>query len=311
MFAIGSPIDSLPNELLIAVLSTLESRELLPLTLVDRRFDATATTILQHRLLHTVKKLEGHDMVLESYHPVAKQSTPTMTCRFLGLSVPNHTRTGGRDMGLRDLSRLYSHFRPVVSEETRRMRRVFGRRPPGGPTEQEVGDEPVTQELVLDDGVLFSQLCTTTNLIKSGSIPGLLSSYSNITHGVVRVWRNWLAEAAASSAVCPAGRSSDKNTILWTDEARTVGLKLRVAEVTLERLPPYHGLDEDPPVAYSLYYEGKFNPTPPPDSAASDPKWLTVTSELLVRTSHLLLALERSALQEVANSGRATIITPM
>ncbi|KAK6223099.1 F-box domain-containing protein [Colletotrichum tabaci] len=287
MSAIKSPIDSLPNELLIAVLSTIESRELLPLTLVDRRFDATATTILQHRLLHTVK-MEGHDMVLESYHPVAKQSTPTMTCRFLGLSFPNHTRTGEQDMDLRDLSQLYSHFRPVVSEETRRMWRVFGRRLPGAPIKQEVGDEPVTQELILDDGELFSQLCTTTSLIKSGSIPSLLSSYSNITHGVVRVWRNWLAEAAASSAICPAGRSNDQNTILWTDAARTVGLKLRVTEVTLERLPPYHGLDEDPPVAYSLHYE-----------------------ELLVRTNHLLLALEKSALQDVAILGRATIIAPI
>ncbi|GKT93185.1 F-box domain-containing protein [Colletotrichum tofieldiae] len=306
MSAIRSPIDSLPNELLIAILSTFKSRELLPLTLVDRRFNATATTVLQHRLLHTAK-MEGHEMMLESYHPVARQSTPSMTCRFLGLSFLNHTWTGEQDMDLRDLSQLYSHFLPVVSEETRRMRRVFGRRLPGAPLEQEIGDEPVTQELVLDDGELFSQLCTSASLIKSGPNPGLLASHSNITNGVVRVWRHWLAKAAASSALCPTGGCTDESTILWTDAAKNVGLRFRVTEVTQERLPPYRGVDEDPPVAYSLYYEGNLDSNPLIKSLGT--KQLTGISELLVRTSHVLLAMEKSAVQEVVNSGKATTFT--
>ncbi|GKT45163.1 uncharacterized protein ColSpa_05344 [Colletotrichum spaethianum] len=284
MSAIRSPIDSLPNELLIAILANFKSRELLPLTLVDRRFNATSTIILQHRLLHTAK-MDGHEMMLESYHPAAKQLTPSMTCRFQGLGFLDHTWTGDHDLDLRDLSQLYSHFLPVVSEETRRLRRVFGRRLPGAPLEQEVGDEPVTQELILDDGELFSQLCTSTSLNNSGHVPGLLASHSNVTNGVVRVWRHWLAKAAASSAICPAGDYTDDSTTLWIDTAKNVGLRFRVTEVTQERLPPYRGFDEDPPVAYSLYYK-----------------------ELLVRTSHVLLAMEKSVVQEVVDSGKATIL---
>ncbi|KAK2057398.1 F-box domain-containing protein [Colletotrichum caudatum] len=287
MSAIRSPIDLLPNELLIAILSTFDSRDLLPLTLVDRRFDATATAILQHRLLSTAK-MEGHEMVLESYHPIAKQLTPDMTCRFMGLSLLGHTCTGEQDMDLRDLSQLYSQFLPVVSEQTRRTHRVFGRRFSGVPLEQEIGDEPVTQELILDEGELFSQLCTSTSLIKSGPHTGLLASHSNITHGVVRVWRHWLAKAAAISAVCPASGCTDESTILWVDAAKNVGLRFRVTEVTQERLPPYSGSDEDPPVAYSLHYQ-----------------------ELLVRTSHVLLAMEKTAAHNAVNSGKATFTIPL
>ncbi|KAK2000470.1 F-box domain-containing protein [Colletotrichum falcatum] len=279
-----SLIDSLPNELLIAILSTLQSRDLLPLTLVDCRFNATATTILQHRLLHTAK-MEGYEIMLDSYHPIAKQSAPSMTCRFMGLSLLHHTWAGEQDMDLRDLSHLYSRFHPVLSQETRRMRRVFGRPLPAVPLEQEIGDEPVTQELILDEGELFTQLCTSTSLIKSGPNPVLLASHTNITHGVVRVWRHWLAKAAAISAICPAAASTDEGTILWLDAAKNVGLRFRVTEATQERLPAYRGSDEDPPVAYALDYQ-----------------------ELLVRTSHVLLATEKAAVQEVVDSGKSTVI---
>ncbi|OHE96897.1 F-box domain-containing protein [Colletotrichum orchidophilum] len=289
MSGVRTPIDSLPNELLIAILSTFESRDLLPLTLVDRRFNATATTILQHRLLHT-EKMEGHEVMLESYHPSVRNSTPSMTCRFTGVDFLNYQWTGEEDMDLHDLSHLYSHFRPVVSEETRRMRRVFGRRMPGAPLEQEMGDQPVTQELILDDGELFSQLCTTTSLVKSGPNPGLLASHSNIENGVVRVWRHWLAKAAARSTICSADGDQqriDESTILWADSTKNVGLRFSVTEVTKERLPAYRGLDEDPPVAYSLHYE-----------------------ELLVRTSQVLLAVEKSAVQEVVDSGTKRLTVP-
>ncbi|KAK1495545.1 F-box domain-containing protein [Colletotrichum cuscutae] len=298
-----TPIDSLPNELLIAILSTFESRELLPLTTVDRRFNGTATTILQHRLLHTAK-MEGHEVMLESYHPSARNSTPSMTCRFAGVDFLGYHWTGEEDMDLRDLSHLYSHFRPVVSEETRRMRRVFGRRMPGAPLEQEIGDQPVVQELILDDGELFSQLCTTTSLVKSGPNPGLLASHSNIENGVVRVWRHWLAKAAARTAICPAGQGPiDESTILWADATKNVGLRFSVTDITKERLPVYRGLDEDAPVAYSLHYQGKITMSRPMWQASG--KRLTMTLELLVRTSQVLLAMEKSAVQEVVDSGRA------
>ncbi|KAF9872405.1 F-box domain-containing protein [Colletotrichum karsti] len=287
MSGLITPIDSLPNEILIAILSTFESRELLPVTLVDRRFNATATTILQHRLLYTAK-MEGHEVVLESYHPSAKLTTPSMSCRFMGVDFLNRTWTGDEDLDLRDLRQLYSHFRPVVSEETRRMRRMYTRRVPGAPAppEDTGDDEPVIQEICLDEGELFSQLCTTTSLIKTGPRPGIFASHSNIEDGVVRVWRHWLERVAAKCAIAPAGEQQrDESTILWADARKNVGLRFRVTQIAQEQAPVLHSRDEDPPVTYSLRYE-----------------------ELLVRTSQVLLAMEKSAVQEIVDSGNAIVI---
>ncbi|KAL0933465.1 F-box domain-containing protein [Colletotrichum truncatum] len=287
MSGLITPIDSLPNEILIAILSTFESRELLPLTLVDRRFNATSTTILQHRLLHTAK-LEGHEMILESYHPSAKLSTPSISCRFMGVDFLNRTWAGEEDLDLCDLSQLYSHFLPVVSEETRRMRRIYSGRMPGAPAPQEdVGDQPVTQEVCLDEGELFSQLCTTTSLVKTGPSPGIFASHSNIENSVVRVWRHWLQRMSVKCAVAPAGEQQrDESTILWADTTKNVGLRFSVTSITPGRTAAPRFTDEDPPVTYSLRYE-----------------------ELLVRTSQVLLAMEKSAVQEVVDSGKAIIIT--
>ncbi|OLN97443.1 hypothetical protein CCHL11_00952 [Colletotrichum chlorophyti] len=289
MSGFTTPFDSLPNEILIAILSTFESRTLLPLALVDRRFNATATAILQYRLLHTAN-MNGHEMMLESYHPSAKQSTPSISCRFTGVDFLNRERPAEQDMDLRSLSQLYSHFRPVVSEATQRMRRVLSRRIPGAPLPEEPkGDAPVIQHLYLDDGELFSQLCTTTRLVKSEPGFGFFASRANIEKCVLRVWRHWLAKAAAQSAVAPMDeeqRQADESTVLWADSTKNVGLRFRVTELSRERTHALRGLDEDPPVAYILHYE-----------------------ELLVRTSQVLLAMEESALQEEVDLGKAIIIT--
>ncbi|KAJ0298887.1 hypothetical protein Brms1b_013276 [Colletotrichum noveboracense] len=300
MSGLTTPIDSLPNEILIAILSSFESRALLPMTLVDRRFNATATTILQHRLLHTAE-MEGHEMMLESYHPSAKLTTPSMSCRFMGVDfLDSRTWSGDDDLDLADLSQLYSHFRPVVSEETRRMRRIYTRRVPGAEAPQEdAGDEPVTQELCLDEGEPFTQLCTTTSLVKTGPRPGVFASHSNIEDGVVRVWRHWLERMAAKCAIAPEQR--DQSTILWADATKNVGLRFHVTQVGQEQAPILHSRDEDPPVTYSLRYEGELQRFSP--SHVREAKQLTMTSELLVRTSQVLLAMEKSAVQEIVDSG--------
>ncbi|TEA11968.1 hypothetical protein C8034_v007097 [Colletotrichum sidae] len=262
MSAYTTPIESLPNEILLAILCAFESRQLLPLTLVDRRFNATATAILQHRLLHTAK-LEDHEVILESYHPTAKLSTPSISCRFMGVDFLNRTWTGEGDMDLGDLSRLYSHFRPVVAEETRRMRMLYTRRMPGAPVPQPTfGDELITQEIFLDEDELFSQLCTTTSLVKTGPSPGIFASHSNIEKGVVRVWRHWLERTAVKSALLSTDEQQrDESTILWADATKNVGMRFHVTRVAQERAP-VHSSDEDPPVTFSLRYEGMLQSFP-------------------------------------------------
>ena len=119
-----------------------------------------------------------------------------------------------------------------------------------------------------------------TNLVKLGPKPVLFLSHANVGDGVIRVWRDWLAQQADNliDRVAP---------ILWADAAQNVGVRFRVAHhgAALERLPVLVAAGEEMPVAYRLEFD-----------------------ELVVRTSRLLLMVEKSEAQEVTTSGKAVII---
>jgi hypothetical protein len=167
-----------------------------------------------------------------------------------------------------------------VQEENQRGRRRYPRQQQQAqsPNLSEEPERP-SHDVFLDEGELFSQLCTVTNLVKVGPKPGLFLSHVNINDGVIRVWRDWLAAQAASP--------NSKAPILWVDMAQHVGLRFRVAEkeYAWERLPILLSPDDEPPVAYRLEFE-----------------------ELVVRTSQLLLMVEKSEVQEVTTSGKAIVI---
>lgn len=81
--------------------------------------------------------------------------------------------------------------------------------------------------------------------------------------------------------------------MLWADASQNVGLRFRVAEKGVSQseysrhaMPVLMAPDEEPPVAYRLELE-----------------------ELVVRANHLLLAMEKSELQEFATSGKAIMIS--
>lgn len=142
-------------------------------------------------------------------------------------------------------------------------------------------DDTASVTVHLDDGEMFSQLCAVTNLVKTGPRRGLFLSHVNINDGVVRVFRRWLAARAAGE--------EEVDPILWTDRYKNVGLKFRVCENTEERRPAiWSEADEDLPVSYTLIYE-----------------------EVLVRTSRLLLNVEKSEDQEVTSTGKAIIIASL
>lgn len=147
----------------------------------------------------------------------------------------------------------------------------------------------------LDEGEMFSQLCAQTNLVKTGPHRGLFLSHVNINDGVVRVFRRWLKARAASGSDGDAANNEDP--ILWTNRKKTVGLKFRVTEnvdttaaaATTRRSDICSRVDdEDPAVSYTLVYE-----------------------ELLVRTSTLLLEVEKAEAQEVTSTGKAIIIASL
>ena len=158
---------------------------------------------------------------------------------------------------------MYSSFRPVVTEENRRRRyrMVWPVSVSGSALDFETEDETATEDLFLDEGELFSQLCVTLNVVKEGKKRGMFVSHHNINESVVRVFRRWLEEMA--SANYPAGEKWDSvplesTRVLWIDAAKSIGLRFRVSLGPAERMPLLSGPGEDAAVSYTLVYEGLF-----------------------------------------------------
>jgi len=180
-----------------------------------------------------------HKLILECYHPSAKISTPYLACRYLGTKTAGLGAIDDASPRLEDLPKMYSSFRPVLTEENRRRRfrpdwpqqslAMQGSQGAGRDSE----DEFAVQEVYLDEGELFSQLCTVTNVVKESARPGFYLSHVNTCDGVIRIWRGWLAELAKSVA----RRFSNK-------------------VMPSERMPLIAGPGDDEAVSYSLVYEG-------------------------------------------------------
>lgn len=212
-------------------------------------------------------------------------------------SEEQQEQTGLSDGGtLQSLRQTYSHFRPVVQEENQRARaryrpRRFTQQSPSGDGEGGGGDvkspsrwqlETIpSHEVFLEEDEIFSQLCTVTNLVKTGPKPGLLLSHVNVSDGLIRIKRDWLAAQAEKGT-----DSDDEDAILWADAAQTVGVRFRVREMNtgIER-PVLVAEGEEIPVSYRLEY-----------------------AELLVRTTRLLMMVEKSEGQEIDPEGRAVVI---
>lgn len=164
-------------------------------------------------------------------------------------------------MSLGQLRNLYSHFRPIKPESDRREPRAH---PAGGwlavpPNSNALvnddNSELVCQNIHLESHELFSQLCNITNLVKVGPRRGLFLSCVNITEGIIRVWRNWLADRCKSRN--STTMEERERRLLWADPHEHVGLRMRIKERTDVVAPVFVSRDEDEPVSYTLQYEGK------------------------------------------------------
>lgn len=115
----------------------------------------------------------------------------------------------------------------------------------------------VCQDIHLDSHELFSQLVTVTNLVKLGPKPGVFISSVKIGDGLTRVWRDWLAERVACKPDEETEEYREKRQ-LWSDSGNHVGLRMHVemGEEAAAPVPLRRG--EDPPVSYTLQYEGAF-----------------------------------------------------
>lgn len=226
---------------------------------------------LQQRLL-TVSALPEYELILECYPPSQKLSAPYLSCRYLGTRHPTDcdaephgtasTQDDYPDLG--QVCQLYASFRPVVTEENRlrRFRMIWPVSVSGGPPAGfHSEDEIATQDLPIDDGNRFSQLCVVLNLVTLGPRPGSFVSHYNMSEHVVRVFRRWLDEMAAAmndglpwDAAAKVPLASRR--ILWVDAAKTIGMRFHVSLGPAERMPLLSGPEEDPAVSYTLTYEG-------------------------------------------------------
>ncbi|KAL2061502.1 hypothetical protein VTL71DRAFT_6879 [Oculimacula yallundae] len=289
-------IEILPNEILISILTTFRTIDLLPITLTSQRIHALIIRILHHRLLETAK-LQDHKLILECFHPATKLSTPYLFCSYIDTHAlnpptlnPNPFENDSPVGKLAQLNSLYSHFLPLKPSSDRTRVRSH---PAGGLFSIPNGlvddhEKFVCQNIHLDSLELFSQLQTITSLVKVGPKRGLFLSSVNIGDSVLRIWREWLGVRAkvekglelGDEGESGAGAKSSGERLLWADNHKVVGLKLRVIERE-EDAPVLVRKDEDPPVSYTLQYE-----------------------ELVIKTSQLLLLVEESIDQEVNHSGQ-------
>ncbi|KAI9158267.1 hypothetical protein HJFPF1_06259 [Paramyrothecium foliicola] len=277
---------------LSAILTLLSIRELLTCSAVNTRFYSVISRLL-HRRLVDIASLPDYELILECYHPSAKISTPSLSCRYLATKTWDGLKIDDESPKTGDLRNIYSSFQPIVKQENRPRRvRPWGTVSPSQPAPEAIAGpefEIATEDVYLDDGEPFSQLCATTSVVRQRPTHGLFLSHVNISDGVIRVFRKWLGHMLdlANIGDNPERNLCDDEDILWVDTAHTVGLRFRVMPGPAERMPLITGPHDEPPMSYTLIYEA---------------------AELLVRTYHLLLAVERSTSEEVTHSGKAVVI---
>lgn len=119
-------------------------------------------------------------------------------------------------------------------------------------------DEEASEQVFLDEGELFSQLYTVTNVVKEGKKRGFFPSHVNISENVIRIFRRWLNDQASRNDSLKSWNKVpiDSDTILWTDSDKGIGLRLHVTLGATERMPILSSTNDDAPVSFHMVYEG-------------------------------------------------------
>jgi hypothetical protein len=264
--------------------------ELLPLTSISRRLSTIILRILHNRLV-AAAELDSHSLLLECYHPSVKLFEPPYFCTYHGtdgLSLYETVAEAEFNIGerLKKMRNMYSRFRPHQRELEEGGRRVLPR--PGdvpgsrtfpGTVKDKYQGETVKQTLSLEAHELFTQLVAQINMVKIGPRHGLFTCFVDVEEGVLRVWKEWLAEIAAKgqqeqiSTLVEAeqadkGKEAVREThgdnanledsrILWVSPARNSGIRFNVKERKFRRdTPILLRADEAMPVTYEIEYDG-------------------------------------------------------
>jgi hypothetical protein len=132
----------------------------------------------------------------------------------------------------------------------------------------EMQTDLVCQNIQLESHEPFSQLCTLTQLVKEGRRQGFFLSWVNISEGVIRVWRDWLAEQCRSlpKRNNPSSGHTSKadeckeptQRLLWADPRENIGLRIRVVEREDILATTQNNPNQEDSISYKLEYEGEY-----------------------------------------------------
>ncbi|KAL8627451.1 hypothetical protein Q9189_006859 [Teloschistes chrysophthalmus] len=253
-----------------------ESQATSGLTLLELPNENIIIRIVHQRLL-LAASLKDRKLILECYHPSAQYTEPYVFCDYLGTPglsdeqegqgsfFHDHRVAGGQ------LKHLYSRFRPSRADVSPRTVRphpagdVPGSRT--SPTSecsnskmQSGAADLVTHTVSLDPHELFTQFSVTAALVQIGPRRGVFLSFIDvIDKKTPRVWRDWLADKAKNPGDERREHQQDElDPIVWADQGRTLGLKVRVIERQWRKdAPILMHKDEDQAVSYSLDLEGE------------------------------------------------------
>ncbi|KAL2040431.1 hypothetical protein N7G274_006874 [Stereocaulon virgatum] len=295
----------LPNEVLIHVLACLDTLALLQVRAVAHRFQNLIIRIVHARLLQAAS-LKDRKLILECYHPSAQYTEPYLHCDYLGTpGLSGDTAGQGSIYEIAEdhasegtLQTLYSRFRPTRNDP---QPTLFRSHPagdiPGSRTMERAAArmipqaEVVSQNVNLEAHEPFTQLRLLASLVQVGPRRGFFISIQNIVEKkTARIFRTWLAEMAErtvhdDAANSPASISPEEESVVWVDHNKIAGLRVRVKETRWRKdAPILIHRDEGQAISYSLELR-----------------------ELLISTTHLMLAVEKSLQDTETDSGRAMV----
>ena len=263
------------------MLDLIPTQWLLLTRLVCHRFSNLIARIIHGRLVRAAL-FTDRKLILECYHPSAQYTEPYLYCDYLGTSGLKDEIWGqarihevADDQAAKEgtLERVYSHFRPTRKDPEPKIYRSHPAGDVPGSRTSEIANRvrkssersTVSQNVSLEAHELFTQLHFLVAVVQTGPRPGLFLSVENLIDKTQRIFRTWLAERAeaiqnykkcASNGVTDElGYEADR--MLWIDQNRVVGLRLRVEERKGRQcLPILYRKDEDQAISYSLELEG-------------------------------------------------------
>ena len=268
--------------LIYNVLNLLPTQSLLQTRCVCHHFQNLIIRIIRRRLLRAAS-LTDRKLILECYHPAAQYTEPYLYCDYLGTPGLNDEIEGqGPTYEIADdqaarvgtLRTLYSHFRPTRKDPEPKIYRSHPAGDIPGSRTSEVANqtrEPferntVKQNISLEAHELFMQLRLLVAVVQTGPRRGFFLSVENLIDKTQRIFRSWLAEKAEATEEHKSGvlgsvvdkLGGEAHDMLWIDQNKIVGLRVRVKEKKGRRdLPILVHKDEDQAISYSLELEGK------------------------------------------------------